>query len=271
MPIIAISYEPFSQGEELASEVAEGLNYQCVTQQALLEMTRNYGIPVETFRTPKRPPFIDRVIGFSPLWPTVFVRAALCEIAASAELVCHGPVGHLLIPGIAHVIRVLVVSDRDFRMATAMERLNLGRSEAAAYLRREDMERREWVRHHFDVDWDDCHGCDVVFALGRMSLATAREALFTLAKRPEFQPSAESSQAFRDLSLASRVTVALATNGRTRESDLHVDAVNGIVTIAGKTMFSSVLDSIPPIARQVDGVREIRSQVLLSAPFETTA
>jgi len=68
-------------------------------------MTRKYGIPVETFRTPKRPPFSDRVIGFSPLWPTVFVRAALCEIAASAELVCHGPVGHLLIPGIALLCR----------------------------------------------------------------------------------------------------------------------------------------------------------------------
>ena len=107
MSIIAISRGTFSGGEALAKRVAERLGYPCLSRETNLEAAaKTYGVPAADLvaAMEKRPPFWQRVLG-ERTTHLMFVRAALCEHAQADNLVFHGLVGHLLLPGISHVVR----------------------------------------------------------------------------------------------------------------------------------------------------------------------
>jgi cytidylate kinase len=268
MTIIAISRGTFSGGEALAKCVAERLGYRCVGREAILdEAAKGYGVPAEelTAAMEKPPSFWGRVAGARTAHLT-FVRAALCAHARGGNLVYHGLVGHLLLPGISHVIRVRVIADPEFRIKVAMQQQNLARAAAIAHIEKIDKERRHWIRFLFDVEWDDPYLYDVVLNLSRTSLATACDMVARMTEQEEFKPTATSMKALQDLTLSSRVSAMLASDARTKAADLRVTADNGRVTITGVAASPTVGDAIHLVVRQVEGVKEVRSEVTTVAP-----
>ncbi len=268
MSIVAISRGTFIGGEGLARRVAERLGYQCLSRESNLDVAANrYGVPTEqlTQTMEKRPSFLDRVIGERAAYLT-FVRAALCERACEDRLVYHGYLGQLLLPGISHVIGVRVIADLEFRIRAAMQQRHLDHKGALAYVERVDRERREWTRFLFGVDWEDPQLYALVLNLSRVNLDTACETVARLTERAEFQPTPASMKAMRDLTLHSRVSAALAMDFRTRGADLKVIADDGIVTITGTTRWSEVAEAAPAVVRQIEGVKEVRSEITGAAP-----
>lgn len=262
MTIIAISRGTFSGGEALATSVAERLGYRCVSREVILEAAWSYGVSVEKLSTAmeKRPPLWERVAGKRTAYLT-FTRAAMCVQALEGRLVYHGYVGHLLLPGVAHVLRVRAIADLDYRIQAAMRHQGLARKDAVAYIERVDKERRQWTRSLFDVEWDDPSLYDVLLNLSRMSVATACETVVRLTEREEFQPTAASMKALRDLALRSRVAAMFAQDQRTRSTELEVTADDGIVTVTGTTQSPALLEAVAAVAREVEGVRDVRSEV----------
>jgi cytidylate kinase len=272
MAIIAISRGTFSGGEALAKRVSERLGYQCLSRETNLEeAAKTYGVPAADLvaAMEKRPSFLHRVLGERTAH-LAFVRATLCEHAQADNLVYHGLAGHLLLPGIAHVIRVRVIADMDYRIKAAQQQQELDHAKALAYIEKVDRERRQWVRFLFDVEWDDPHLYDLVLNLSRVSLGTAGETVARLAEQDEFKATADSLRAMQNLALASRVRATLAIDPHTRGVDLTVVAEEGIVTISGETRSPDVEGAIDVAARQVDGVKEVRSKVVFIATVPGT-
>jgi cytidylate kinase len=272
MSIIAISRGTFSGGEALATRVAERLGYPCLGREANLEAAaKTYGVPAEDLvvAIEKRPSFWQRVLGERAAHLT-FVRAALCAQGRADNLVYHGLVGHLLLPGISHIIRVRVFADMDYRIKAARAQQELGPAEARAYIDKVDKERRQWVRFLFGVEWDDPNLYDVILNLSHMSLGTACETVARLAGCDEFKATPESLRAMENLTLASRVSAKLAMDSRTKDVAIHVVAEDGIVTISGETRLPSLNEAVEAVAREVDGVTEVRSKVVFIPPFTGT-
>jgi cytidylate kinase len=268
MSIIAISRGTFSGGEALAKAVAERLEYQCISREMIMEeAAARYRLPEEelTASMDKRPSFWERVLGARAAYLT-FVRATLCEHARRGKLVYHGYLGHFLLPGVSHVIGVRAIADMEYRIQAAQRQQFLSRAEAMAFIEKVDKERREWIRFLFGVEWDDPHLHDVVLNLSRMSIATACESVARLTECREFKPTAASAKAMQNLALRSRVSAALASDYRTRDADLEVAADDGVVTITGTTRWPEVVDAAPSVARQVEGVKEVRSEITGGTP-----
>jgi cytidylate kinase len=267
MAIIAISRGTFSGGEALATRVAERLGYRCLSRETLLdEAATAYGVPAAALvgAMEKRPAFWQRVLGERTAH-LACVRATLGGHAQADNLVYHGLAGHLLLPGIPHILRVRVIADLDYRIKAASAQHQRGYAEARAYLDQVDTERRQWIRFLFDVEWDDPALYDAVLNLSRMRLGTACETVARLAAAEAFQPTPESRRALENLTLASRVTAQLASASRTRGLGLEVVADGGIVTISGETRFPGVNDALQAVARQVQGVTEVRSKVVCTS------
>ena len=272
MSIVAISRGTFSGGEGLAKRVAERLGYRCLSRETNLEAaSKVYGVTTEDLMAAmeRRPSFWQRVSGERTAH-LAFVRATLCQQARTGSLVYHGLAGHLMLPGVSHVIRVRVIADMDHRINAAMQQQNLENREALAHIESVDRERREWIRFLFDVEWDDPHLYDVVLNLSRMSLATACDMVVHLTEQDEFKPTAASQQAMENLALSTVVAAVLARDPRTRNAKLDVVADGGIVTLGGKTESQGVEQTAPLIARQVDGVTEVRSKIALVRTYPGT-
>jgi cytidylate kinase len=267
MAIICISRGTFSGGEAVAQQVAKRLGYPCLGREDnLATAATRYHIPTEalTATLGKRPSFWDKVVGERDFY-LLCVRASLLEQAQGGRLVYHGYLGQLLLSEVSPVLRVRVIADPEFRLQAAMQQQRLTHPEALAYIEQVDKERREWVRFLFGVEWEDPSLYDIVLNLSRMTLDTATETVIGPAKSAEFQLA--SLKTLQDQALRFQVMAALAMDFRTREADLHVTANDGSVTIAGTTPWQEVLEAVPMVVRQVEGVKEVRSEITGATPL----
>jgi cytidylate kinase len=263
MSIIAISRGTFSGGEAVAMGLAERLGYRCISREVILDAAWKYKLSEEELAAAmeKVPPLWERMAG-PRATHLVYVQAALCKYAQEDNLVFHGYLGHLLLPGISHVLSVRVIADSEFRIKAVMERHpRLSRKEAIARCEKLDRDRRQWTRSMFHVDWDDAGLYDLVLNLSRMSVATACHTVMRLAEHEEFRPTAASLKAVRDLALQSQVLAALASDDRTQGADLEVRADAGIVIVKGTTQSPVILEAAAAVARRVPGVKDVKSEV----------
>ncbi len=269
MAIITISRGTYSGGRALAECLAANLGYHCLSREVILDAANEYGIPAEklTAAMEKAPSFWQQLTG-ERIDYLAYVRAALCERALEGNLVYHGHAAHLLLPGVSHVMRVRVVADMEYRIKAAMRDQRLSRDRAIAYIKRVDEERVRWSRFLYGVQWGDPTLYDVVLNLTHMTIGDACEILTFMAELDAFRPTPESIQAMEDLALGCRVWTALARDPRTSAADLKVVTTRGIVTVTGTTASETVVDSIPTVASQVEGIRDVRCEVGIGVVWE---
>ncbi len=270
MSIITISRGTFSGGQALAECLAERLGYRCISREVVLDAAVSFGVPVEKFieAMEKPPSFWERLTGERSDYLN-YLRASLCEYAKSDNLVFHGYAGHLLLPGISHVIRVRVIADTEERVRTAMARHNLDEKEALARVKQVDKERTEWARFLFGLDWRDARLYDLVVNISRFGRQGACDLVAPLVNMDAFKPTPASRQAMDDLLLASRVWVALAGDPSTEGASLKVVASRGDVTVTGTAISWDVADAIQHVASRVEGVRSVTSEVGVNPMYST--
>ncbi|MEE8075441.1 MAG: cytidylate kinase-like family protein, partial [Candidatus Binatia bacterium] len=136
MPIITIFRGAFSGGPEIAETVASQLGYRSVSREVLAEASRRYGIPETKF---------TEIIETEPSWwerwreslrlYRIALQAAMCEVAEGGDLVVyHGHMGHELMPGIRHVLKVLLTATMEYRIEQVRSREGLDEAAARRYI-----------------------------------------------------------------------------------------------------------------------------------------
>lgn len=261
MPIVTISRGSLSGGQDLAERVAKELGCRCVSREVLIDAAARYGVPEpklsELFE--KKPSFWEWLTRSRERY-LVFVQAAMCELAEAGDMVYHGHAGQQLLPGIGHVLKVRMITPIARRARTAMEQRQLSAEAATKHIERIDEERRQRMRELFDVDWRDPRLYDLVVNLEHMRLETAVDLVVSLARHPDFQPTAESSRALADLGLAVRVKAALLANPTTGDIPLEVQSNGGVVEISGVVTAlddGQIEDRLRELAMATPGVRSV--------------
>jgi osmotically-inducible protein OsmY len=262
MAIITISRGSFAGGSAVAHELAQQLGSPCLGREdALAFAARDYGIVEEELRKSlnESPRFWEEVPG-KRLAYVRCLTAVLLDQVQDENLIYHGNVGHLLLSGLDHVLRVRVTADLEYRINAAMTQAGLSRDKAVAYIQRVDESRSRWARLLYGVDWTDPTQYHLTLNLGQISVASACAVIVRMSEMDEFQASDQSRQQFRDLHLGSRVWAALAKNPHTRSAGIQVVARDGEVLITGNVNSSQAVELIPHIAREVPGVRNVRCE-----------
>src|SRR3970282_345702 len=116
MPIITIYQGDSGVGQELAEAVAQSLGYRCVGREVLVEASRRYGIPEAKLNeiVEKGPHWWERLL--QDLRPyRIALQAALCQLAHDGKVFYHGHLGHELLPGVGHVLKVLLIAPIEYR------------------------------------------------------------------------------------------------------------------------------------------------------------
>jgi cytidylate kinase len=262
MALITISRGSFAGGKAVAEHLSRRLGYPSLSrEEVLLEAAEQYGLSEAelTRALNESPPFWEQLPG-KRLAYVKCVTAILLERASQGNLLYHGHVGHLLLAGISHVLRVRVVAPLEYRIQAAMTQARLQRDEAIAHIRRVDDERSRWARLLYGVDWEDPSQYSVILNLGQLTVPGACETIARMTELEEFKPTPESRKDFEDLRLSCRVWAALAKSPETRNAGIQVTADGAEVTIRGNVGSARALESIPRIAGSVEGVKSVRSE-----------
>jgi len=262
MSMITLSHAAFTCGSEVAQKVASNLNYRCVNREVLMEASQRYGIPEAKFTEvlETQGHWWERWLESLRLY-RITLQAAMCEMAQGGKLVYHGRAGQELFPGIRHVLKVLIVASMDFRIEQVKMRRGLDGENARQFLKDLDRVRGRRLRALFNIDWQDSVGYDLVINTARINPEMATFLITEAARRPEYQPTAESEKAFHDLTVASRVQAALVTSPKTRNIILNVRSDGGRVDISGILADPDLETEIIRIARSVTGVTDVVTDI----------
>ena len=267
MPIITIYQGASGEGQELAATVAEALGYRCVGREVLVEASRHYGIPEAKLNeiVEKGQRWWERLL--QDLRPyRIALQAALCELVNDGKLVYHGHLGHELLPGIGHVLKVLLTAPIEFRIEQTRARQNLTDAAARHYIEEVDKARSRRLMAMFGTDWRDPNRYDLVLNMGKMQREGAKRVIIEAAKLEEYQPTPSSDQAFKDLALGSRVHATLLASPDVRGSALEVRAEAGHVHVKGR-VDHGMEDTVVMLVKKVPGVINVTAD-LYSVPPE---
>ncbi len=263
MATITISRGSFSGGKAVAEGLAERLGYALLSREQLLaEAADDYGISETELSAAldQTPPFWQQVPG-KRLAYVRCVTAVLLDHVRHGDLVYHGYVGHLLLAGITPALAVRVIADLEMRIGSAMRLAKLSRGEALAYIQRVDRRRARWAKLLYGVDWHDPDQYDLTVNLARVPVPGAIDAIASMVRLPEYEPSAQSLKKLEDHSLSCRVWAALARDPAARSAEVHVEADAGRVCITGRVSSVRAQEAIPRLARQVEGIRTLQCDV----------
>jgi hypothetical protein len=235
MPIITIYQGASAEGQELAEAVAQALGYRCIGREVLVAASRRYRIPEAK---------LNEILDKGPHWweglvrdlrpYKIALRATLCELSQNGKLVYHGHLGHELLPGIGHVLKVLLTAPMEFRIEQVRARQSLTEAAARRCIEEIDKARSRRLVALFGADWRDANRYDLILNMSKMSREAARQVILEAAKLDEYQPTPASHQAFNDLTLGSRVLATLLTSSNVRGSALDVRADGGHIHVKGR-------------------------------------
>jgi len=263
MSIITISRGSASGGLLLAEGLAEVLGYKLVSREDVLQEAAKHGVSEEELQEAILKPvkFWERFQQERSQY-LAFVQVALCEHAKNDRIIYHGNAGHLLLPGISHVLCVRLIAPMSFRIRVVMERQAMNRAEAQSYIEKMDRQRKDWTHFLYGVDWLDPSLYDLTISLNTLHVDGAVDVVNTAVQREEFRTTHESRRAMDSLLIASRVRAALAANDSTAGADVQVRAEGDVVSLRGRVRPASMVQSVIEVASKVQGVREVHREDL---------
>ncbi|MEM3846431.1 MAG: cytidylate kinase-like family protein [Candidatus Parvarchaeota archaeon] len=216
MAIITISRGSFFGSCEIADCLSKKLNYEIVDREEIIkEVTSKYGASMDGFIKAIESPlgFFDRI---QPVHKVnyrfhylAFFQAVLCEKAKNNKIIYVGHVGHLLLKGITHVIKVRVIADFNRRVESVMNRQKLSQKEAAEYIQKVDKQRAEWARLLYGIDWNDPQLYDIVVKIKKLNTDTACDMIKLMAESEDFQATNASIDALNNLALESKARATI--------------------------------------------------------------
>lgn len=174
MPIITISQDSYSHGEEIAKKVAEKLGYKCVGPEIIQYACDCLALPLSKIEKALHDPptFLERIASKKEQYLAMF-RAVFFEYMCLDNIVYHGFAGHVFLADVPYVIKVRVIADLEARISEGMHRENLTYDEAMKKLIRGDKERAKWTKYLYGRDNRDPRLYDLYLNLHSINLDTA--------------------------------------------------------------------------------------------------
>lgn len=257
MPIIMISSAAHSAAQDLAVSLAKKTGWPSLSRKELADRAQGHGIKLGRLETSiiKEPVIREKLAREKDIY-LAYVTAAICESAQDGNLIYEGRAGHLLLPGVTHRLRVGLMVPKGARIKKAMGDLNISQDKARIYLEQLDEDFERWVRYIHRVEWRDPTHYDFFINLQNMSLSNASAVLCGMAELPDFRPTPASLKLVEDLHLAARAKLRLASDERTRGTDLGVRAVGGVVTVTYMPRQERAAEAISEVLKDLEGCKE---------------
>ncbi len=262
MPIITISRGSLSRGKLLAEALAAKLGCECIDREFLADAAIDCGIAVGKLETAMiKAPASRRRYAREREFYLATATASLCEKALGGNLVYHGHAGHLLLPGVSHVLRVRVLSSMEKRIQATESAMRLPRAEAIEFIKKVDQDRARWAEYLHGVRWHDPALYDIVVNLENIPEDNAAVALCAMAELPAYKSTPASRRALEELLLASRARIALGQDDTCARAEVRVRARGGIVSVHHMPRQADLIPHVAEVLEGLPGVEEVRCTI----------
>jgi cytidylate kinase len=251
MSIVVISKLSYTKGEVIAQKVASQLGYKCIDQEILQDASQRSQVPIEKIR--KAVTEAPSLLGMSLAArrrSIAHLQAAICARLLEDNVVYHGPLGHLLVKGVTHVVNVRILASKEERVAHKIKLEGCDLKDAEKAISKEDKHRLSIARDLFGVKDDDDGGAfNLVVNTSEMEMDTAARIIAETANHERYKPMTYSLRCMKDLELSSRLKALLID----LDPDIAVQAKKGDVRIRTKVSGRAKVKRSKEIQRRIEG------------------
>lgn len=258
MAIVTIFGATFGDDEKIAQDVANALGWRYVSRDILVDAAQRCDVPEAKLNDilDKQPHWWSRWL--ENLRPyRIALQSAMCEAALADNVVYHGHIGHALLPGIRHVLRVQLTAPLEYRLDQVRSREGLDPKAACHYIDQVERARTRRLKALFGADWQDAGQFALVINLARMRISSAVMTIAGAARLDDYQPTADSERALADLALTTRVQALLLRTLGTPSLLINVLAKEGRVHLGGTLSASIADEEIRTLVETVPGVQKV--------------
>lgn len=186
MPVITLSRELGSRGDDVAMAVAGQLGLRLVGRELINRAAREAGVPEVALAE------IDELglLGVKPdrtalrLYRETVERVIL-EQAAQGDVLLVGRGSQVVLAGRPGVLHVRIIAPLDARVRCVQERCHIPTEAAAARVAASDRARAAFLRRHYGVRWDDPRLYDLVINMAYLSVEDATALVCLAARRTD--------------------------------------------------------------------------------------
>jgi len=254
MAVIAIFSGSYCQGEEIARQVADKLDYNYLGKELLEITAQKYNIPTDKLiRIMRGPtPFFNRLSHEKERF-TAYLKTTLAETIQNDNLVIHGFKTLLLPDYIAHVLKVCIIAEHRYRVDMAIKTDGVSAKEADNQVRKFD----QYIKGL--SPWDE-ELYDIIIPMHNSSVDQAVTTIIQNAQKTAISSTPESEKSARDFLLAAKVSEALVD----KNPDVEVSCIDNNITIL-INKFVKKLDGkkreLQKIASAITGVKGVEVKV----------
>ena len=176
-------------------------------------------------------------------------------------MVYHGHVGHELLPGVTHVLKVLLTASLEFRVEQLRSRLKFDEGTARRQIEHRDKADTRRLMALFGNDWKDTSRYDMVLNLA-MGAEAASDLITQAAKLKVFEETPASKLAFENLVLASTAHAKLLGSRQFHNLSINLKADKGELVVSGLVPRTVSDGEIAKILKSVPGVSKVTMDLL---------
>ena len=265
MPVIALTQEMGSLAKDVAMRLAEVGGLAVMRNEVVDNVAGRMQVPASLIRRLRegKAGLVER-FSTDKEQVALFTAEEMFAQAVRGNVVLRGWGATCLLQPVRHVVRVRVTRPFEQRVAWLMDNLGTDDRDAAeAEVRRSDHAHATRMNAQFGVTWGDPLLYDLVLNTDRLSVDTCAEQVLQLARRPEFQETADSRAVLEGLALSARVRAALKANESTSNVDVQVEASGGTVTLSGIVVNDREKEETERVATAVAGVGKVENKLRL--------
>jgi len=234
--IITISTDRYTKGAEIAEKVAQRMGFECVSREVILSASKEYGVPEMKLQKAIRdiPTILDRFSRERQRY-MAYIKAAVADYMLKHDIVYHGLVGHPIIRGVSHVLKVRIIANLEDRIRIEMDRENISEEKARKAIATLDDQQKKWGKAVYGIDVTNPIFYDLIINVGRIWLDDTEDAvemIVNTAGHKKFHPNTYSMNCLKNIALSCRVKAALID----KDVNVEVKSDKGNVFVYTKSM-----------------------------------
>ncbi len=228
MAVIAIARGTLNAATELSGSLSRALGWNVVTREEVYDAARAFGIEEtglgELSFVDERPPSFWYAHSDKRRRYLACFQAALMDKAMRDDLIYVGHLGHLLISGFGHVLRVRLAAPEAYRVKALVRERRMTQAQAIGFIREVDERRLRWSQFLYGVDWRTPELYDLVLNPEKLCVGAMTESVVAITRCAEMQTTPHDRRRMGDLHLAAVSRAILLRDPSTRGIEWEVVA-----------------------------------------------
>jgi cytidylate kinase len=260
MPIITISRQLGSLGDEIAKAVADKFGYEYIEKSKISKVLSDQGFSApEVEKYDEKKPSVWQSLSMQKTRFSHLIQAAVYELAAYENVMIVGRGGQTILKDFPGTLHIRIIAPFETRLSRLIEQKQCDEKDAQRIIRQSDRDSSGYISAYFDADWDDRDLYDLVINTRTMSLDTCVSTITCAVDADEFKKSSQPFEKFKDLALTHKAQAFLL--GIPRVGVTNVSVEKGVANLSGLARTSEAIEECERALLNIKGITKVNNQM----------